>query len=93
MFLVLLEVCVHKEAPGGVDKRVLHVVHALVPARAQRGGSRGYLVGGDTFLCVIICVHGRSFQAKLFEIENRRILNNVISLREQLRVDFHLMGP
>lgn len=43
MFLVLLEVCVDKEAPSGVNKRVLDVVNTLIPARGQRGGSRGYL--------------------------------------------------
>lgn len=45
VFLVLLEVCVDKEAPGGINKRVLDVVNTLIPARGQRGGSRGYLVG------------------------------------------------
>lgn len=44
MFLVFLEVCVDKEAPGGINKRVLHVVDTLVPARGQRGGSCGHLV-------------------------------------------------
>lgn len=45
VFLVLLEVCVDKEAPGGINKRVLDVVNTLVPARGQRGGSCGYLEG------------------------------------------------
>lgn len=44
VFLVLLEVCVDKEATGGINKRVLHVVDTLVPARGQRGGSCGHLV-------------------------------------------------
>lgn len=45
MFFVLLEVRVNKQASGGINKRVLDVVNALVPARGQRGGSSGYLVG------------------------------------------------
>lgn len=45
VLLVLLEVRVDKEAPGGINKRVLDVVYTLIPARGQRGGSCGYLVG------------------------------------------------
>jgi len=45
LFLVLLEVCVDKEAPGGVNDGVFNVVNTLIPAWGQRGGSRGYLVG------------------------------------------------
>lgn len=45
VFLVLLEVCVDKKAAGGINKWVLHVVNTLIPARGQRGGSCGYLMG------------------------------------------------
>lgn len=45
MLLVLLEVRVDKKATGGINKRVLDVVNTLIPARGQRGGSCGYLVG------------------------------------------------
>ena len=45
VFLVLLEVCVDEEAPGGINQGVLHVINALIPAWSQGGGSRGYLVG------------------------------------------------
>lgn len=45
VFLVLLKVLVDKEAPGGINKRVLHVIDALIPARGQGGGSCGHLLG------------------------------------------------
>lgn len=45
VFLVLLEVGVDKKAPGGVGKRVLNIVYTLIPARGQRGGSSGDLMG------------------------------------------------
>lgn len=42
--------CVHEEAAGGVNQRVLHVVDTLVPARRQRRGSRGDLEEMETAL-------------------------------------------